>query len=102
MHEFHPSILREYDIRGQIGQTLSDKDAFEIGRCFGASVREAFANQSQWAVAVGYDGRVSSPDLEAALVNGLNAVGVDAVRIGLSHADVIFCRAAIGRSAGRN
>ena len=30
-HRFHPTTLREYDIRGIVGQTLSPEDAFAIG-----------------------------------------------------------------------
>jgi len=33
-HVFHPTMLREYDIRGVVGDTLSDKDAYAIGRSF--------------------------------------------------------------------
>ena len=37
-HRFDPTTLREYDIRGTVGRTLSDADAFAIGRCFGSIV----------------------------------------------------------------
>ena len=37
-HRFHPTVLREYDIRGIVGQTLKPEDAFAIGRCFGSIV----------------------------------------------------------------
>ena len=35
-HRFDPTTLREYDIRGIVGRTLSEADAFAIGRCFGS------------------------------------------------------------------
>src|SRR4026207_858719 len=35
---FDPTTLREYDIRGIVGRTLSEKDAFAIGRCLGTIV----------------------------------------------------------------
>ena len=38
-HRFHPSILREYDIRGVVGETLGPDDARVLGRCFAAVVR---------------------------------------------------------------
>jgi len=66
-HQFHPSVLREYDIRGIIGETLGADDARAIGRSFGTLMRRAGGK----LVAVGYDGRVSSPMLEHALVEGL-------------------------------
>lgn len=78
-HRFDPTSLREYDIRGIVGKTLGTADADAIGRGFGTRVRRAGGTR----VAVGYDGRLSSPELEAALVGGLTAVGVNVVRIGM-------------------
>ena len=40
-HRFHPSVLREYDIRGIVGETLSEADAEAVGRGFGTAVRGA-------------------------------------------------------------
>lgn len=77
-HQFHPTSLREYDIRGIIGETLGEGDAYAIGRGFGTLVARAGGK----AVAVGYDGRTSSPLLEAALVKGLNDSDIHAVRVG--------------------
>src|SRR3546814_6623492 len=68
-HDFHPTMLREYDIRGIVGDTLTEADAHAIGRSFATLIRRAGGRR----VAVGYDGRLSSPMLEAALVAGLNA-----------------------------
>ena len=78
-HQFDPTILREYDIRGVVGKTLKVEDAYAIGRGFGTILAEAGGK----AAAVGYDGRLSSPMLEAAVVEGLLDAGIDAVRIGL-------------------
>ena len=39
-HNFHKSVLREYDIRGIVGTTLDVKDAAAIGRAYGSMVRE--------------------------------------------------------------
>jgi phosphomannomutase len=85
-HRFHPSVLREYDIRGIIGETLSPDDARAIGRGFGTKIVAAGGSR----VAVGYDGRVSSPILEHALVEGLNASGVDAVRVGMGPTPMLY------------
>ncbi len=78
-HQFHPTSLREYDVRGIVGQTLSADDARALGRGFGTRVRRAGGTR----VAVGYDGRLSSPMLEAALVEGLAATGCTVLRVGL-------------------
>ncbi|UIP07438.1 phosphomannomutase/phosphoglucomutase [Erythrobacter sp. SDW2] len=85
-HAFHPTILREYDIRGIIGETLSADDARAIGRSFATLLRRAGGK----TVAVGYDGRVSSPVLEHALVEGLTASGCDVVRIGMGPTPMLY------------
>ena len=58
-HRFHPSLLREYDVRGIVGETLREADAHAIGRGFGTMVRRAGGRR----VCLGYDGRLSSPAL---------------------------------------
>ena len=85
-HEFDPTVLREYDIRGIIGETLGADDARAIGRTFGSILREAGGSR----VAVGYDGRRSSPMLEHALVEGLTASGCDVVRVGLGATPMLY------------
>jgi len=85
-HRFDPTTLREYDIRGTVGRTLSDADAFAIGRCFGTLV----ARRGGHTVAVGYDGRLSSPALEAALVDGLMRSGMQAIRIGRGPTPMLY------------
>ena len=85
-HAFDATILREYDIRGIIGETLGADDARAIGRTFGSMLREAGGSR----VAVGYDGRVSSPMLEHALVEGLTASGCNVVRIGLGATPMLY------------
>jgi phosphomannomutase len=94
-HQFHSSILREYDIRGIIGETLGPDDARAIGRGFATMLRQAIGEDAESGnkrlkVAVGYDGRVSSTLLEHALVEGLNASGVDVVRIGLGATPMLY------------
>ncbi len=85
-HRFDPTTLREYDIRGTVGGTLSEADAFAIGRCFGSIV----ARNGGVTVALGYDGRLSSPALEAAVAKGLSASGIEAVRIGRGPTPMLY------------
>jgi phosphomannomutase len=77
-HDFDPTLLREYDIRGRVGESLSTADAAAVGRSFGTVVREAGGRR----VSVGRDGRHSSPDMRAALIEGLTSVGIDVIDIG--------------------
>lgn len=92
-HWFDLSILREYDIRGVVGRTLGPQDAHAIGRSFAAVLRRAGGRK----VAVGYDGRLSSPMLEEALVRGLVCSGVDVVRIGMGPTPMLYYAEAVGR-----
>lgn len=85
-HIFDSTVLREYDIRGIIGETLGADDARAIGRGFATLLCEAGGTK----VAVGYDGRVSSPMLEHALIEGLNASGCDVVRVGMGPTPMLY------------
>jgi phosphomannomutase len=89
-HRFDPTILREYDIRGVVGQTLSAADAEAIGRAFAQTLPAVGGSR----VAVGYDGRLTSPELEAALVGGLLIEGADVVRIGRGPTPMLYYAAA--------
>ena len=78
-HRFQPSILREYDIRGIVGETLFPDDAVALGRTLGSIVAE----RDGASVCVGYDGRVSSPGLAEGLIRGLRMSGLAVLDIGL-------------------
>ncbi|MEE2957287.1 MAG: phosphomannomutase/phosphoglucomutase [Pseudomonadota bacterium] len=85
-HQFNSTILREYDIRGLIDKTLTYKDAEFIGRAFGTMVADAKGT----SICVGYDGRLSSPDFERAVIDGVTASGLTAIRIGLVPTPMLY------------
>ncbi len=85
-HVFHTTSLREYDIRGVVGETLTEADARAIGRSFGTIIKRSGGHR----VAVGLDGRTSSPGFAAAVCEGLNAAGVDALRIGMGPTPMLY------------
>ncbi len=85
-HRFDPTILREYDIRGTVDRNLHQRDAWALGRSFGALLREAGAT----TVCVARDGRASSPPLEAALVNALRDSGIEVWRLGLGPTPMLY------------
>lgn len=85
-HRFHTTVLREYDIRGVVGETLTAADARAVGRAFGTVV----VRKGGTSACVGYDGRHSSPDLEAALVEGLVSTGLTVTRIGLGPTPMLY------------
>jgi len=85
-HVFKPTILREYDIRGIVNETVFEKDAEAIGRSFGTLVKQKKLD----SVAVGMDGRTTSPMLKAALIRGLTSTGVDVYDIGLGPTPMLY------------
>ena len=85
-HRFNPTVLREYDVRGIVGETLSKDDAYALGRSFGTVVRR---NNGKTAC-VGYDGRLTSPELEAAVVRGLADCGIEVWRVGLGPTPMLY------------
>jgi phosphomannomutase len=85
-HTFHPSILREYDVRGIVGATLTEKDAYALGRSFAALA----TSEGVRSLAVGRDGRSHSLGLEMALITGLTAGDVDVVRIGMGPSPMLY------------
>jgi phosphomannomutase len=77
-HVFDPTILREYDIRGIVGETLSAADAHALGRAYATMLRAGGGRR----VCLGFDGRLSSPELAKALADGLERSGLEVLRIG--------------------
>jgi len=83
----HPSILREYDIRGIVGDTLTEADAHAIGRAYATLIGEEFA---QPRIVLGQDGRLSSPRMRAALAEGLAAAGARVIAIGRGPSPMLY------------
>jgi phosphomannomutase / phosphoglucomutase len=79
-------IFKAYDIRGIVGKTLTPQIAEQVGRAIGTRAR----NLEQKAVCIGRDGRLSGPDLSAALARGLQAAGVDVVDVGLVATPMLY------------
>jgi phosphomannomutase/phosphoglucomutase len=87
-------IFREYDIRGVVGDTLTGEDAVLFGRGFGTYLRGRGGN----TVAVGRDNRLSSPELQAAVIEGLLSTGCRVYDVGqlptpAFYFSVIHCKA---------
>jgi phosphomannomutase len=85
-HQFNPTILREYDIRGIVGDTLTESDAYALGRTFAAQALDEGAR----CLAVGRDGRTHSGMLEAALIRGLTEGGIDVMQIGMGPSPMLY------------
>jgi phosphomannomutase len=85
-HRFNPTILREYDIRGIVGDTLTEDDAYALGRSYAALARQEGTKN----LAVGRDGRTHSGMLEAALIRGLTEGGLNVVQIGMGPSPMLY------------
>jgi len=80
------NIFREYDIRGIVGEQLTDHTVALLGRAIGTF----FARNGARRIAVGYDARESSPGFFELLSNGFNSCGIDAVLIGMVPTPVLY------------
>ena len=73
-----PEIFKAYDIRGIVGRTLTPDIVDVIGHAIGSEA----AARGQRKIVVGYDGRLSGPELAAALARGIRKSGLDVIGIG--------------------
>ena len=93
-----PGILRAYDIRGVVGDSLREEDVRALAQAFATVV---MAQQGAARICLGYDGRVSSPVLADAVVEGLCAAGAEVVRVGRGPTPMLyFAVKTLGADAG--
>ncbi len=78
-----PAIFKAYDVRGIYGQDLTDEIAYRIGRA-----AAQYLNVPE--IAVGRDMRLSSPQLAAALMQGVTDQGMDAIDLGMTTTDELY------------
>ena len=80
------SIFRAYDIRGVVGETLTEQIVYELGRAIGSEAYE----QGEQTVIVARDGRHSGAAFSKALSEGLMASGRDVLDIGMVPTPVLY------------
>jgi len=80
------SIFKAYDIRGIVGKTLTTEVAFQLGQSFGTAVLA----KEERTVVIGRDGRLSGPELSAALAKGLQASGVNVIDLGVVATPLVY------------
>ncbi|HYC42459.1 MAG TPA: phosphomannomutase/phosphoglucomutase, partial [Noviherbaspirillum sp.] len=81
-----PSIFKAYDIRGIVGKTLDIGVARQIGQAFGTTARI----KGEQTVVIGRDGRLSGPELSAALASGLQRAGVNVIDLGVVATPMVY------------
>ncbi len=79
-------IFREYDIRGIVGEDLTDDTVQRLS----SSIGQFFAQNGAKRVALGFDARESSPRFAELLANGFNDSGIDVVSIGQVPTPVLY------------
>lgn len=79
---FDPVIFREYDIRGVFGKQFDLEFAYQLGRTY-ATYHHEKTGLRHSKIAVGYDARLSGPDIFQNLAKGLNEGGLDVLNLGL-------------------
>ena len=79
-------IFRAYDIRGIVGATLTAQVVRAIGQALGTLALEAGGT----TIAIGRDGRLSGPELSAALAEGIAASGANVIDIGMVPTPVTY------------
>ncbi|MCS7200077.1 MAG: phosphomannomutase/phosphoglucomutase [Caldimicrobium sp.] len=82
----NPYIFREYDIRGKVGEDLTEESANLIGRAYGTLVKRKGGKR----VICGRDGRLSGPVLQNALIEGITSSGIDVIDIGVTPTPVMY------------
>ena len=80
------ALFREYDLRGIVGEELTEEIAERVGRAYATVARE----QGVARISIGRDGRLSSPGLQQALLRGLLAGGLDVVDLGLCASPLLY------------
>jgi phosphomannomutase/phosphoglucomutase len=79
-------IFKAYDIRGIVGKTLTPEIVEAIGQALGS---EALLRK-QTTICVGYDGRLSGPELAAALSRGIRKTGMNVIQLGLVATPMVY------------
>ncbi|WNM23878.1 phosphomannomutase/phosphoglucomutase [Demequina capsici] len=80
-------LIKSYDVRGIVGEQLTEGIARAIGAAFADTI---VLPEGATSVVIGHDMRDSGPGLAAAVAAGLQDRGVDVVRIGLCSTDGLY------------
>jgi phosphomannomutase len=82
MGKYLPAF-KAYDVRGKVPSELNPEIAYRIGRAFADEIQPK-------TVCVGYDIRLSGPELSEALTRGLNDAGVDVIDLGMVGTEMVY------------
>ena len=86
LNELPEQIFRAYDIRGVANTQLTD----DVVAAIGGAIATIAADQGEYSLIIGCDGRLSSPRIKAALIKSLLASGIDIIDIGVVPSPVLY------------
>ena len=79
-------LFREYDLRGIVGNELTESIAEQVGRAYCTYVQ----GRGVKTISIGRDGRLSSPGLFNALVKGLLGGGLNVIDLGICPSPLLY------------
>ena len=88
--EVVPAVIKAYDVRGLVGDQLDADFVRDVGAAFARLLVSEHGGPPPRGVVVGHDMRDSSPGLAGAFAEGVMALGVDVVEIGLASTDMLY------------
>ena len=86
MQNLPKEIFKAYDIRGIVGKTLTPEIVEAIGHAIGSEA----AARRQHTIAIGRDGRLSGPELIAALARGIQKSGINVIDVGCVPTPMVY------------
>lgn len=86
MHNLPKEIFKAYDIRGIVGKSLTPDVVETIGHAIGSEAKA----REQHSIAIGRDGRLSGPELIAALARGIQKSGIDVIDVGCVATPMVY------------
>jgi phosphomannomutase/phosphoglucomutase len=84
----HDSIFREYDIRGKIGTEFIIEDVYKLTQAIATYFLRM--NPSTKTVAIGMDGRLTSPAIKEQVCTALHDAGLNTIFIGVCPSPVLY------------
>jgi phosphomannomutase len=96
MHPRLEAVVKAYDVRGRSPEQLDASLARALGAAFADETGIAASGESRGGQAVvGRDMRTSSPEIAAAIADGIRSRGADVVDIGLASTDLLYCASGV-------
>jgi phosphomannomutase/phosphoglucomutase len=92
MQQLEPSVFRAYDIRGIVGDTLTSTTMYLLGQAVGSMVLQ----HGEQSLVLGFDGRLSSPDLAVACGDGVLSTGCDVIDLAMVPTPLLYYATTVG------